>query len=132
MDTADRLALLELHARYAQTMDGGSAQAWAACFTPQGKLRTSRQLHLQGHRALAKFAAEWHSANRDQRRHMTWHHRFEGDAQTAEGTCYAALLRTGETGVRMEYTAVYRDRFARLPEGWAIEERSVAIDHIGG
>ena len=128
MDVVDHLALLDLHARYAYTIDAGAAEEWAACFTPDGSLRTSRPLHVQGRKALAEFAADWHASNGDQRRHMTWHHRFAVVGSGAQGTCYAALLRAGPDGVSTEFTAVYHDRFTRVSEGWAIHERCVAID----
>jgi SnoaL-like domain len=128
LQIADRTALLELHARYANTIDEGHAEAWAACFTPDGVLRTTRPLHVEGREALIAFAAQWHARNDGQPRHMTWNHRFEADGDDIGGSCYAALLRTGGAQVEVEYTAVYRDRFASTPAGWLIRERFVAID----
>jgi SnoaL-like domain len=125
---ADRVALLELHALYANTIDEGHAEAWAACFTADGVLRTSRPLRIEGHDALVAFAADWHASNGGQPRHMTWNHRFEADGAEVVGTCYAALLRTAGAQVEVEFTAVYRDRFAAAGAGWLIRERFVAID----
>jgi hypothetical protein len=130
MNLDDRLALLDLHAPHAQTIDSGAAQAWAECFTADGSLRTNRPLHVRGRYELERFAADWHAADHGQRRHVTWHHRFAADGDGADGTCYAALLRTGPDGVSTEFTAVYRDRYTRTPAGWAIRERSVALDRV--
>jgi hypothetical protein len=125
---ADRLALLELHARYAHAIDDGRAEEWAACFTADGVLRTTRPLRVEGRAALAAFAADWHEIADGTLRHMTWHHRFEVAAGDAVGTCSAALLRTARGRVAIDFTAVYRDRFARTQQGWLIRERFVAID----
>lgn len=130
MNVDDHLALLDLHARYAQTIDSGAAEAWAECFTPDGCLRTDRPLHVEGRKALSRFAADWHAADGGQRRHVTWHHRFGVDGDGAEGTCYAALLCTSRGGVSTEFTAVYHDQYARTPVGWAIRERAVALDRV--
>jgi hypothetical protein len=125
---ADRTALLELHALYANTIDEGRAQEWAGCFTADGVLRTSRPLRVEGREALAAFAADWHATHDGQPRHMTWNHRFEVEGAAILGTCYAALLRTSGARVEVEYTAIYRDRFASTAAGWLIRERFVAID----
>jgi ketosteroid isomerase-like protein len=125
---ADRMALLELHARYATTIDEGDADAWAACFTSDGVLRTSRPLRVEGRAALAAFAADWHASTAGRSRHMTWHHRFEPDGAEVAGTCYAALVRTVGARVELDFTATYEDRFAATAAGWLIRERFVTID----
>jgi hypothetical protein len=128
---AARAALLELHALYANTIDEGHAEAWAACFTADGVLRTSRPLRVVGREALAAFAADWHLSSGGQPRHMTWNHRFEASGAEVLGTCYAALLRTAGARVEVDFTAVYRDRFASTAAGWLIRERFVTIDRPG-
>ncbi len=126
---ADRLELLELHARLAGAIDFGDAGGWGALFTEDGVLRTSRGTVLQGRVELARFAGEWFERHSGRYRHATWNHRFEARGKDdAEGTCYAAVLRSGGGDVAIEFTAFYRDRFRRRPEGWLLHERDVAID----
>jgi SnoaL-like domain len=122
------MALLELHALYAHAIDEGHATAWAACFTADGVLRTSRPLRVEGREALVAFAADWHASHDGQPRHMTWNHRFEPEGVEVLGSCYAALLRTAAAQVAVDFTAVYRDRFAPTAAGWRIRERFVTID----
>ena len=127
----DRFLLLELHARYAATIDEGDARGWAACFMADGVLRTSRPLVVCGHEALEAFAAEWHAGGPGQPRHMTWQHRFAAapaGGGEVTGTCYAALLRTVAARVDIAFTAVYHDRFVPAADGWRIRERVVALD----
>jgi ketosteroid isomerase-like protein len=125
---ADRLSVLELHARYAHAIDAGDAPAWADCFTPDGVLRTNRPIEIRGRADLVAFASAWYAETSGTRRHMTWHHLVDAEGSEIVGRCYAAILRTGEAGVCADFTAVYRDRFARTPDGWLLRERAVEID----
>ena len=124
----DRLEVLELYARYAYTFDAGDASAWARCFTPEGVLRTSRPLEVRGHAALEAFARDWWTTADATPRHLSWHHVLEADGDEVTGLCTAALLQTRQDGVAIAFTALYRDRFARTPEGWRIAERVVELD----
>jgi len=125
---AVRLELLDLHARLAQAIDSGDAGGWADLFAADGVLRTSRPRELHGREQLARFAAEWFGATSEPRRHVTWHHRFEGAGNEVEGRCYAAVLRSSGGGVGIEFTALYHDRFRRHDGRWLLRERDVAID----
>jgi hypothetical protein len=117
-----------VHARYAFAIDGGDAEAWADCFTPDGVLRTTRPLEIRGRDALRAFARDWHAASPAPRRHLSWHVLLEERNGELRGRCYAALLRTAETGVVAEFTAVYRDVYVRGEDGLLIVERHVDID----
>jgi hypothetical protein len=125
---AERMALLELHAELAATIDAGDAAAWAGLFSEDGRLRTSRGRELRGREELERFAAEWFESSPAVRRHSTWHHRFEQRDGEVDGSCYAAILRTDGDGVAIEFTASYRDRFCRDGDVWRLRERDVAID----
>lgn len=128
MTVEDRLELLELHGRLAGAIDSGDAAGWAALFTADGSLRTSRGTALHGREELARFAGDWFERFSGRYRHATWNHVFEADGDEVTGTCYAAVLRGGHGDVAIEFTSFYRDRFRRLPEGWRLHERDVAID----
>lgn len=126
---ADRLDLLELHGRLATAIDFGDAAGWAALFTPDGSLRTSRGTVLNGREEITRFAADWFERSSGRYRHASWNHVFEADGDDdATGTCYAAVLRGGEGDAAIEFTSFYRDRYRRLPEGWRLLARDVAID----
>jgi ketosteroid isomerase-like protein len=125
---AERMALLELHAELAATIDGGDAAGWAALFTEDGVLRTTRGRELRGREELERFAAEWFESSSSVRRHATWHHSFKAGNEEILGRCYAAVLRSDEDGVAIEFTASYRDRFSRRSSSWLLRERDVVID----
>ncbi|MEO3856500.1 nuclear transport factor 2 family protein [Acrocarpospora sp. B8E8] len=118
--------VMDLHARYANAIDDGDAEAWARCFTPDGVLRTNRPLEVTGRPALRAFAESWIASRPGPSRHITWHH-LVLEAELA-GRCSAGLLVTMAEGVSMSYTAVYRDRFERVRAEWLLKERVVAID----
>jgi len=121
-------AILELHARYANTIDDGDAAGWARCFTPDGVLRTTRPLEVRGREQLERFARDWAASGDGPSRHVSWHHLVERDGNELVGRCSAALLRTSAAGVRIAFTAVYHDRFAEVDGEWLIRARVVTID----
>lgn len=128
IEAGDRLAVLELHARYAHAIDSGDGEAWADCFVRDGLLRTTRPTVVRGRDDLVAFAREWHARTTAQRRHATWHHLLSVEDDGLSGVCYAAVLATTPAGVECEFTAVYRDRLIRTAAGWRLRERLVDID----
>lgn len=117
---------MQLHARYANAIDDGDTETWARCFTPDGVLRTSRLIEVRGRQALQKFAQSWIASRPGPSRHVTWHHLV--DEKNLTGRCSAALLVTTADGVRVSYTAVYHDVYARVGTAWGLQERVVEID----
>jgi len=132
LDATGRFEILELCARYANTIDDGDAAGWADCFTADGVLvLASRGREVRGRTELAAFATTWWRSDPSPRRHVSWHHVLTPDGDEVLGRCSAALLSTSEEGVRVEFTAVYRDRFTRADGAWRIRERVVELDRPG-
>jgi 3-phenylpropionate/cinnamic acid dioxygenase small subunit len=129
VDPDTRQALLDLHARYAFTIDDGDAEAWAACFTPDGVLETTRPLLVSGTAELTAFARARAVESKAPARHVTWHETF---AQAPNGQisarCSAALVETRMGGVVAVFTATYLDTFVKGIGGWMIGRRRVLID----
>jgi len=118
--------VLDLHARYANTIDGGDADGWAGCFTADGALRTDRPREVVGRAALREFAAAWAASRVGATRHVTWHHRVDEPGLT--GRCSAALVITEVAGVTIDYTAVYIDRYEQIGGDVLLSERVVTFD----
>ena len=119
---------MDLHARYAFTIDDGEAEGWADCFTPDGVLETTRPLLVAGSADLVAFATARAARSTAVARHITWHETFADEGGRIAGRCSAALVETRPTGVVTVFTATYRDSFVRLASGWRISRRQVLID----
>lgn len=133
IDPADHLALLELHARYAHTLDDADARGWSECFTPDGVLWSNRPVEVIGRAALEPFGQARIDGLTDPERHVSWNHVFEAADDGCAGRCSAAMLRTGADGVTVLFSATYRDRFVRDSGtgGWLIARREVHYDKAG-
>lgn len=129
IDPLDHLALLELHAAYAHTIDDGDADAWAECFTPDGVLWSTRPSEVSGREALAEFARGRIASLGDRERHLSWNHTFAADGRAVAGRCSASLARSGPGGTILLFTASYRDRFERHDGRWRIARREVHYDN---
>jgi hypothetical protein len=131
IDVGVRNALMDLHARYATTIDEGDAEGWSDCFTDDGVLETTRPLEVAGRADLVAFARAHAASATGPARHVTWHHTFTPVADgRVTGRCSAAILETTTTGVRAVFTARYLDTFVRVGAGWRLRRRSVFIDRV--
>lgn len=130
IDVADHLALLQLHAAYAHTLDDGDVDAWVDCFTTDAVLWSTRPSEVVGRAALAAFGRERVASLRLPERHISWNHVFDGSGDLATGRCSAAIARTDADQVVLLFTATYRDRFAREADGWRIARREVFYDRV--
>jgi ketosteroid isomerase-like protein len=132
LDAADRVAVLELFARYANAIDSGDAEACAACFTEAGVLRVGEGKPVVGRESLRRFAAKWRASFQGVPRHVSWHVLLrQEDSDHVTSTASAALLATTAAGTSIVYCGGYRDRFERAVGGeWLIAERFVATDAV--
>ena len=130
IDPFDHLALLELHAAYAHTIDDGDADGWAACFTPEGELWSTRPSEVTGRAALAEFARSRIAGPGDPERHLSWNHTFDRIDGGVTGRCSASLARSGPEGTVLLFAATYRDRFERHDGRWCIARREVHYDNL--
>jgi hypothetical protein len=129
----DHLALLELHARYAHTIDDGDAEGWAGCFTDDGVMWSTRPVEVIGRAALVEFAGLRIAGLADPERHISWNYVFEraSDGNGYTGRCSASIARVTAEGVILLFSATYRDHFVQRAEGWLIARREVHYDLAG-
>jgi ketosteroid isomerase-like protein len=130
LDTVDRVAVLDLFARYAHAIDSGDSSSCAACFTENGVLRVGGAEPVVGRENLQRFAAKWRANFHGVPRHISWHVLLEPeDDDHVEGTASAALLATTRAGTSIVFCGRYEDRFERSAEGeWLIAARFVTAD----
>lgn len=126
----DRWSILAAYARYAHTIDDGDAEGWAACFTEDGVLWSSRGTAIASRRGLEEFARAYIAQRTLPERHLSWHHLLEPDGEACRGRCSAALIRPATAGAAFAFSATYRDLFVRAGERWLIARRDVHYDEV--
>ena len=123
MTALDYEEIRQVLARYDRAIDFGDADAFAACFTPDGFLEVtglpSDAAHegrrYAGHPALRTFAAELYAGLQGHVRHCNNLPVIEGDGQRATMFSYLFEFRVGvlpRVGVTM--TGVYEDTLAKV------------------
>ena len=124
--TADRLDILDLTARYNHAIDSGDGEGWAQTFTPDGVFKSARG-EIVGRADLAKFATDWFAGSEDTRRHWVCNQIVEVDGDVATQRAYLQLVRSGSEPTILS-TARYEDRLVRGDSGWPFVQRHVMAD----
>lgn len=119
----DRLAILDLCARYNYAIDTGASEDWARTFTEDGVFDGPAG-HAEGHDALIAFcdqlAVEFPGAM-----HFTDNHLFEEDGETMRHRCFLSFqVPKGET-VDI-WLLGYEDELVRMNGDWRFRSRRVA------
>lgn len=131
-DGDDYAALQNLYTRYNHCADGGDAEGWAACFTPDGVIRlVGRNIDVQGSAGLIEFQIQ-SQARRGTRLRRHWHGSLLLELaapDTVQGRCYFQAFE-GEPGDMPILTdcGIYEDRIVHTPDGWRFAERNVHFD----
>lgn len=130
LGTTDRVAVLDLYARYAHAIDSGDSSSCAACFTQDGVLRVGAGEPVTGRENLERFAVKWRANFHGVPRHISWHVLLVPEGNNhVKGIASTALLRTTKAGTSIVFSGRYEDRFERSADGkWLIAERFVTTD----
>jgi len=121
----DRLAILELAARYNQAIDGADAEGWAGTFTPDGVFegRTT----ARGREELMAFVRERAASERAHYRHWNSNAVIEGDGDRATMRLYLLTVSPQEQD-RFGSSGVYHDELVRVGGQWKFQRRRVQFD----
>jgi len=122
LSSDDRLAILDLAARYNFAIDGGDAEAWASTFTPEVVFDSGRG-PVTGRADLQEFAREFSQGPMRGTEHWNANHVIDGDGGQATHRCYLNLIR-GESGESVA-RAKYRDDLTRVDGAWKFARRVV-------
>ena len=130
LPAADRLAILDLVARYNHAVDSGDADARAETFTADGVWDSETGGVIRGReairehaRARAPFAHTW--------RHWTGSPVVEGGGDGARARQYLLLLGV-EGPLRPLLIGAYEDTLRREPDGWRFARRRLVTHARGG
>lgn len=128
-ELADRLAIMELGARYNRAALSWDAVAFADCFTPDGRLvRAHEASEVQGRDALISLMRRGAETGRPGSYHLTTDLIVELGEDRATGTCQVLiyghdLSQDAETGNVLRGVGHFEDTVVRTPDGWRYEER---------
>ena len=105
LSAEDRLAIMDLSARYCHATDSHNAEAWADTFTADGAIE-GPQGTSQGRDALMQFAAGVNGAMPKVRHHVS-NLVISGDGDSATMSSYLNLINTD--GNATVFTATYEE-----------------------
>jgi uncharacterized protein (TIGR02246 family) len=109
------VAIQQLVARYNHAIDGGDAEGWGDCFTPEGSFQISGREPTVGRAALAEIVRR----RADGARHVTTNMLIDGDGNAATMRAYLEVLRAREVSV----TGSYTDTLVKVDGQWLFEHR---------
>ena len=130
----DRLAIEELFARYAHTVDGYDGPGWVNCFTADGIFEVMGEdgtgVQFAGHDALNRFV-EAHIRLLPGTRHVMSNHLIEFDSETvAEHVCTLSGTLSRPESVYVFANGYYRSRVECQDGAWKIRHRRVYLDNV--
>lgn len=133
-ELAARLAIEELFARYAHTVDGYDGPGWVDCFTADGVFEVIGEdgsgVCFAGHAALTRFV-EAHIERLPGTRHVMTNHVtvFESDT-AAHHTCTLSGTLSRPEAVYVFASGRYESRVVCVGGAWKIAHRTVWLDNL--
>ncbi len=131
-------AIRETMVRYAQTLDYGDSDGWAACYTADGVFDVRRRgeplFRHQGSQALAAFAEGHTSAPAVYHKHVLGlpSITLSEDGTSATASAYFMMVHESPDGPQVLVFGRYLDEFARSAEaGWQLAVRVVDMEDVG-
>jgi uncharacterized protein (TIGR02246 family) len=135
MTALDYEEIRQLLARYNMAIDGGDADGWARCFTPDGVFECIGLPdghpfagRFEGADELAAFATKSFELTEGRGRHWNNNLAIQGDGEWATMRCYLVVLTTGKPGAIQGATGIYEDRLVKRDGRWLFAERHVTTD----
>lgn len=124
LSAEDKIAIMELAARYNQAIDSGAGEGWAATFTEDGVFE-SAQGEVKGRAELVKYVDDGAERRRERgTRHWNNNMVIEGDGDAATLSCYLHLM----SGAEVAATGTYEDTLKKVNGDWKFARRRVTID----
>ena len=125
LSTQDTLDILQLYSRYNTAIDTGDTKSFANCFVADGKFDAGIQV-LDGHEAIAAFAAGTHKALPGMRHNAT-NIVIDGLGDRATGSAFLIGYDT-IGGYKVIVTGRYMDDLTKTGQGWKFSKRIFAPD----
>ncbi|WP_432855007.1 nuclear transport factor 2 family protein [Amycolatopsis sp. CA-161197] len=129
MSAEDRLAILELAARYWQTVDTGDLQGFADTFTPDGELENFTGVG-KGRETLAQWLNDFEPARLGNRHYTANHLITKIDFDTASVWSYLVVTSVEpprQKTPRVAALARFDDRVVRVDGEWFFAHRTMTV-----
>jgi ketosteroid isomerase-like protein len=124
--SAENLVFINaLYSRYNASIDTGDGDAFAACFTPDGRLDSGRS-NEDGTAAISAFASATHETLPGLR-HLASNIVIDGDGDTATGSAFLLAFNIA-AGFQPLATGRYSDRLTKTADGWRFASRAFTAD----
>lgn len=124
LSAEDKIAIMELAARYNQAIDSGDGEGWAATFAEDGVFE-SAQGEVTGRAQLVQYVEDGAERRRERStRHWNNNMVIEGDGDAATLSRYLHLM----SGPELAATGTYDDTLKKVDGVWKFARRRVAID----
>ena len=124
----DRLAILELDARYCHAADGGDIDALLDLFTEDGGIERGGAL-VRGREGFAALAGQL-AARYRMLRHWTANHVTDGDGDAAAHRCYWLTIHLVDGRLAILGTGTYEDELVKTAAGWQFRRRRIQADWL--
>ena len=118
----DKLAILDLVARYSHAWDYYDVETWLSTFTPDAVLTDGRQTFRETEELRA--FAEHHARSDLPDRQWTSNHVIAGDGEAATHSCYLLIVKVTETPTIIA-AGIYRDQLRKVGGQWKFVRREV-------
>jgi hypothetical protein len=135
LTSRDGFAIEQLNSRYFHALDGlrgaASDQAWAECFTPDGRFRLldahgTTIAEAKGTKALVELYASFSGVATT--RHWVNNLLMEKAGNGARTTCYIIAMDIGRVPSTIARTGLYTDDLTEIASGWRYTNRTLALD----
>lgn len=138
MEAIDYEEIRQLLGHYNLAIDLGEAEAWAACFTPDGVFECTGVPdgspfggRHAGTEALRAYAATHYGLAKGHARHWNANLVIDADgcapATAATMTCYMLALSVGGAALAGS-TGIYRDALRKVDGTWLFASRHITLD----
>jgi uncharacterized protein (TIGR02246 family) len=130
----DRLAVMDLIARYAAAIDSGDAAAYAANFTPDGVLDSPPNVHCQGRDEIRRWIGGLFASGRvggtpAQTRHFVGLPQVQGDAARVRARTYVVIFTLRADGsIGVPSVGSYEDECVKVDGQWLFARRVIRSD----
>lgn len=125
LSTEDRVEILDLIARYNQSVDAGDGEGFAACWVDDGLFEGSTQT-ARGQEELRAIPATLRAQN-PHTRHWNNNIVIDGTGDEARTSVYVLVLDVGGSP-SIRSSGVYRDTLRRVDGAWKFVHRKVTPD----